>query len=120
MLTQLTQLPGVRFCLVVTSDGLVDKHTPEINRDRADPIAAACSALLAGAIAVEEAAGVQGVFQQVFSHWSDGYLFIRRAGNRSSLAVVTSEDVDPGLIARAMAERIKQIGEPTLSAPARA
>jgi predicted regulator of Ras-like GTPase activity (Roadblock/LC7/MglB family) len=120
MLAQLSQLPGVRFCLVIASDGLVVTHTDEIDRDTADPIAAACSALVGGAAAVEGVAGFEGPFQQNFSQWADGYLFVRRAGDRTCLAVATTETVDPGLIARAMAERIKQIGETTLSTPARA
>ncbi|MDX3187751.1 roadblock/LC7 domain-containing protein [Streptomyces sp. MN03-5084-2B] len=120
MLAQLSQLPGVRFCLVIASDGLVVAHTDEIDRDTADPIAAACSALVGTATAAEGVAGFQGPFQQNFSQWADGYLFVRRAGDRTCLAVATTETVDPGLIARAMTERIKQIGEITLSTPARA
>ncbi|MFI5593627.1 roadblock/LC7 domain-containing protein [Amycolatopsis sp. NPDC051758] len=120
MLEQLSQLPGVRYCLVITSDGLVETHTDEIDRDRADPVAAACSALLAGASAVEEVAGFEGSFQQNFSQWSDGFLFVRRAGDHTCLAVATDADINAGLIAHAMAERIKQIGESTLSTPARA
>jgi predicted regulator of Ras-like GTPase activity (Roadblock/LC7/MglB family) len=119
MLTQLTQIPGVRFCLVLASDGLVLTHTDGIDKDRADPLAAICSALVASAAAVEEVAGFDGPFQQNFSQWADGFLFVRRAGDRTCLAVATATDINPGLIAHAMAERIKQIGEPTLSTPVR-
>ncbi len=120
MLAELAQIPGVRFCLVLASDGLVLTHTDGIDKDRADPTAAVCSALVASASAVEEVAGFAGPFQQNFSQWSDGFLFVRRAGDRTCLAVATAADINPGLIAHAMAERIRQVGESTLSTPARA
>ncbi|MEV7043941.1 roadblock/LC7 domain-containing protein [Amycolatopsis sp. NPDC051061] len=120
MLAQLREIPGVRFCLVITSDGLVETHTDGIDKDRADSIAAVCSALVASAAAAEDFAGFAGPFQQNFSQWADGFLFVRRAGDRTCLAVATAADINPGLIAHAMAERIKQVGESTLSTPARA
>ncbi|MEV6639707.1 roadblock/LC7 domain-containing protein [Amycolatopsis sp. NPDC051371] len=120
MLAQLCEIPGVRFCLVITSDGLVETHTDGIDKDRADSIAAVSSALVASAVAAEDFAGFTGPFQQNFSQWADGFLFVRRAGDRTCLAVATAADINPGLIAHAMAERIKQVGESTLSTPARA
>jgi predicted regulator of Ras-like GTPase activity (Roadblock/LC7/MglB family) len=119
MLEELNRKPGVRFCLVFTSDGLKQAHTDAIDKDEADLVAAACSGLLATARAVQDAAGCQGPLLQNFSQWSDGYLFVRHAGEGTCLAVRTSADVDPSLIAYEMAARIRQIGEPTLSTPAR-
>jgi predicted regulator of Ras-like GTPase activity (Roadblock/LC7/MglB family) len=120
MLAQLREIPGVRFCLVITSDGLVETPPDGIDKDRADSIAAVSSALVASAVAAGDFAGFAGPFQQNFSQWADGFLFVRRAGDRTCLAVVTDADINAGLIAHAMAERIKQIGESTLSTPARA
>jgi predicted regulator of Ras-like GTPase activity (Roadblock/LC7/MglB family) len=116
MLDELTRIPGVRFCLVVTSDGLKQAHT-QIGKDEADTIAAAASGLLALAESVQDHAGFKGPLEQSFSRWADGYLFVRRAGDRTSLAVATTVDIDPGLIARAMADRIKQVGE-SMNTPA--
>ncbi|MFI5591221.1 roadblock/LC7 domain-containing protein [Amycolatopsis sp. NPDC051758] len=119
MLAELTEIPGVRFCVVLASDGLVVTHTDGIDKDRADSIAAICSALVGSASAVQEVAGFAGSFQQTFCQWSDGFLFVRRAGDRTCLAVATAADISPGLIAHSMAERVKQVGESTLSTPAR-
>ncbi|SEB47490.1 Predicted regulator of Ras-like GTPase activity, Roadblock/LC7/MglB family [Amycolatopsis tolypomycina] len=119
MLGQLQRIESVRFCLVVSTDGLVLKKPDELDKDRADLLAAACAAVLASASAVKGPAGFEGAFQQNFSQWSDGFLFVRRAGEGTCLAVVTDENVNPGLLAHAMAERIKQVGESTLSTSAR-
>jgi predicted regulator of Ras-like GTPase activity (Roadblock/LC7/MglB family) len=118
-LAQLTRIPGVRFCLVFAVDGILLAKTPEIDKDSAERIAAACSGLLSLAIAVNKDVGFEGPFLQNFSRWSDGYVFVRRAADKTSLAVVTSETADPSLVAHAMAERIQRIGEAALSTPAR-
>ena len=119
MLKELTEVPGVRFCLVATSDGIVATHRGEIDRDTAEPVGAACSGFLAIAGALRGQEIFVGTLQQVFIKWGDGYLFVRQAGDRTLLAVVTTADIDPGLIASAMAERIQRIGKPILSTPAR-
>ncbi|WP_410570442.1 roadblock/LC7 domain-containing protein [Amycolatopsis sp. cmx-4-61] len=119
MLAELMRIPGVRFCLVFAVDGILMSKTAGIDTDSAQRIAAACSGQLSLAIAVNKEVGFQGPFLQNFSRWSDGYVFVRRAADKTSLAVVTSGTADPSLIAHAMAERIQRIGEPALSTPGR-
>ncbi|MCR6488336.1 roadblock/LC7 domain-containing protein [Amycolatopsis sp. OK19-0408] len=119
-LAELTRIPGVRFCLVFAVDGILLTNTADIDEDGAQRIAAACSGLLSLATALNKDIGFQSPLLQNFSRWSDGYVFVRRAADKTSLAVVTSETADPSLIAHAMAERIQRIGESALSTPGRA
>jgi hypothetical protein len=48
-----------------------------------------------------------------------GYLFVRRAGDGSHLAVITEPVVDPALIGQQMQAQVVKIGQRNLAAPPR-
>jgi len=83
-------------------------------------MAAACAGLhsLGQSIGLEFGAGNRGV-QLVMVGFEGGYLFVRRAGDGSQLAVVTTPAVDPALIGQQMQAQIIKIGEGNFAAPAR-
>lgn len=121
MLGEVTWVPGVRHAVVATSDGLVQARSQETSEDTADRMAAACAGLhsLGRSVGGEFGVGTKTV-QQVMVGFDGGYLFVRRAGNGSHLAVVASSGVDPAVIGQQMQAQVIKIGEETLTAPARA
>jgi predicted regulator of Ras-like GTPase activity (Roadblock/LC7/MglB family) len=120
MLDEVSWVQGVRHAVIATSDGLVQARSEGTSRDVADRIAAACAGLhsLAHSVGQEFGAGGRTV-HQVMVGFDGGFLFVRRAGDGSQLAVVTDPVVDPALIGQQMQAQIIKLGEGTLSAPAR-
>ena len=57
--------------------------------------------------------------QQVMVGFDGGFLFVRRAGDGSHLAVVTEQVVDPALIGQQMQAQILKIGQRNLATPPR-
>jgi predicted regulator of Ras-like GTPase activity (Roadblock/LC7/MglB family) len=86
----------------------------------ADRVAAACAGLhsLGQSIGREFGAGTRAV-QQVLLGFDGGYLFVRRAGDGSHLAVITDPVVDPALIGQQIQAQIIKLGEGNLATPAR-
>lgn len=120
MLDEVTWVRGVRHAVVATSDGLVQARSEGTGKDMADRVAAACAGLhsLGQSIGQEFGAGTRAV-QQVMVGFDGGYLFVRRAGDGSQLAVITDPVVDPALIGQQMQAQIIKIGEGNFAAPAR-
>jgi len=120
MLDEVTWVQGVRHAVVASSDGLVQGRSDGTSADVADRVAAACAGLhsLGQSVANEFGAGSRGVFQ-VLVGFEGGYLFVRRAGDGSYLAVVTDPRIDPALIGQQMQAQIVKIGESNFSTPAR-
>jgi predicted regulator of Ras-like GTPase activity (Roadblock/LC7/MglB family) len=119
MLEHVRGLPGVHLAVVLSNDGLVITRTGESDRDVADKLAAGCAGLIGVARALQDPAGIGGDFRQVFVEWSGGFVFVRSAGEKSSLAVFTDATVNPALIAQGMAEQVLKIGKPALSTASR-
>jgi predicted regulator of Ras-like GTPase activity (Roadblock/LC7/MglB family) len=66
---------------------------------------------------VEFGDGTGGV-RQAMTEFYGGILFIVEAGDGAHLALIATEDADPGMVGHNMNELIEQIGE-YLSAPPR-
>lgn len=120
MLDEVTWVQGVRHAVVATSDGLVQARSDGTSQDVADRVAAACAGLhsLGQSIGFEFGAGSR-VVHQVMVGFDGGYLFVRRAGDGSHLAVITDPVVDPGLIGQQMQAQVLKLGEQNFSTPAR-
>lgn len=120
MVSDVAAVPGVRHALVLSSDGLLTARSNGLDKDEADPLAATCSGLasLAQSVANDHGSGTQAV-RQLMVEYDGGFLFVRAAGERSCLAVVTEAVIDPGLIAQQMQAQVLKIGEPTLATPVR-
>ncbi|MBO0802961.1 MAG: roadblock/LC7 domain-containing protein [Nocardiopsaceae bacterium] len=120
MIDEVTWVKGVRHVLVATSDGLVTARSEGTSEDVADRVAAACAGLhsLGRSIGREFGTSGRGV-QQVMVGFDGGYLFVRRAGDGSHLAVITEQVVDPALVGQQMQAQVVKIGQRNLSAPPR-
>jgi predicted regulator of Ras-like GTPase activity (Roadblock/LC7/MglB family) len=120
MIDEVTWVQGVRHVVVATSDGLVTAHSEATSEDIADRLAAACAGLhsLGRSVGKEFGSGGHDV-QQVMVGFEGGFLFVRRAGDGSHLAVVTEQVVDPALIGQQMLAQIVKIGQRNLATPPR-
>jgi predicted regulator of Ras-like GTPase activity (Roadblock/LC7/MglB family) len=120
MLDDVSWVQGVRHVVVATSDGLVLARSQLTTEQTAERLAAACAGLhsLGHSVANEFGSGTRAV-QQVLVGFDGGFLFVRRAGDGSNLAVVTSTRVDPSLIGQQMQAQVIKIGERNFNVPAR-
>jgi predicted regulator of Ras-like GTPase activity (Roadblock/LC7/MglB family) len=118
---EITKLQGVRHVVVTTSDGLVKAHSEKTGKEQAERLGAACAGLhsLGGSVSAEFGSGGMAV-QQVLVGFDGGYLFVRRAGDGSKLAVLTDAVVDVALIGQQMTAQILKIGQRNYATPARA
>ncbi|MFI8347927.1 roadblock/LC7 domain-containing protein [Streptomyces sp. NPDC085596] len=115
----LEKTPGARHALVLSRDGLKLCRSPELSVDQADQLAAIAAGIqsLSHGASVEFGDGSGGV-RSAMAEFYGGVLFIVEAGQGAHLAVVTSEDADPGVVGHTMSELVEQLGE-HLTAPPR-
>ncbi|RKS08003.1 putative regulator of Ras-like GTPase activity (Roadblock/LC7/MglB family) [Nocardiopsis sp. Huas11] len=116
----LERTPGTRHALVLSRDGLKLCHSAGLGKDSADHLAAIAAGVqsLAHSASVEFGEGAGGV-RQAMAEFYGGLLFIVEAGHGAHLAVITSEEAEPGLVGHNMNELVEQMGE-HLSTPPRA
>jgi hypothetical protein len=120
MIDDVTWVQGVRHVVVATSDGLVTARSDGTSEDVADRMAAACAGLHSlGRSVGKEFGTASRAVHQVMVGFDGGYLFVRRAGDGSHLAVVTEQVVDPGLIGQQMQAQVVKIGDRNLATPPR-
>ena len=120
MIDEVTWVQGVRHVVVATSDGLVTARSEGTGEEVADRLGAACAGLHSLGRSVGKEFGSRGRdVQQVMVGFDGGFLFVRRAGDGSHLAVVTEQVVDPALIGQQMLAQILKIGQRALAAPPR-
>jgi hypothetical protein len=120
MIDEVTWVQGVRHVVVATSDGLVTAHSEGTSEEVADRLAAACAGLHSLGRSVGREFGSEShAVQQVMVGFDGGFLFVRRAGNGSHLAVVTEQVIDPALIGQQMQAQVVKIGQKNLAAPPR-
>jgi predicted regulator of Ras-like GTPase activity (Roadblock/LC7/MglB family) len=115
----LERTPGARHALVLSRDGLKLCRSPELTADQADQLAAIAAGIqsLSHGASAEFGDGSGGV-RSAMTEFHGGVLFIVEAGAGAHLAVITSEDVDAGLVGHTMSELVEELGE-RLSAPPR-
>lgn len=118
MLGDILRVPGVRHALVVSRDGLCLGCSDWLDADDADRLSALCAGLQSlGHEAAVQLVGAHSTTRQVMVEVHGGYLFLVAAGPGAALAVVTSEEVDAGLVAREMQHLVTRIGEHLTSPP---
>ncbi|MEO3873750.1 roadblock/LC7 domain-containing protein [Nonomuraea sp. B12E4] len=115
----LERTPQTRHAVVLSRDGLRLSHTAALSVDRADQLAAIASGIqsLSYGASIEFGDGSGGL-RQSMTEFHGGLLFIVEAGEGAHLAVVASDEADPGVIGHNMNELVEQIGE-YLTAPPR-
>lgn len=114
----LERTPGARHALVLSRDGLKLCRTPELSADQADQLAAIAAGIqaLSQGASMEFGDGTGGV-RSAMTEFYGGVLFIVEAGAGAHLAVVTAEDVDPGVVGHTMSELVEQLGEHLTASP---
>ena len=104
-----TETLGVQEALTVSADGLLlaasrGRQRPDV--DQICAIVSGLSSLTNGAARCFEL----GEVQQVIIEMVDGYLFVARIGDGSSLGVVADRDSDIGLVGYQMTLLVNQVG----------
>lgn len=103
------QVPGTRYAVVLSDDGLVISQSRGIGRDDAERLAAIATgqqSLARGAGEVFDG----GVVRQVIVELDRIWLFINSAGRGTHLAVLAEQEVDAEVMAVAMHTLVLQVG----------
>ncbi|MGN2639771.1 roadblock/LC7 domain-containing protein [Nocardia takedensis] len=104
-------VPGVRFAVLLSDDGLRIAHSAGISRDDAERFAAAASGLRSlGKALGEFCGGPQTGIRQNVTEYDDGMIFITAAGDGALLGVSTTAEIDVSLIAHRMNELAARVG----------
>lgn len=103
---------------MLSRDGLKLCRTAGRTVDQADQLAAIASGMqsLSHGASIEFGDGSGGV-RQSMTEFHGGLLFIVQAGEGAHLAVVASDDADPGVIGHNMSELVEQLSEYLSAAP---
>lgn len=106
------EMPGVRFAVLLSDDGLHIAHTSGITVDDAERFSAAASGLRALGKALGEFCGghTDNGVRQNMTEYNDGMIFITAAGAGALLGVSTTQDVDVSLVAHRMNELAVRVG----------
>lgn len=122
MIDAVAEVPGVRHVLVTSADGLIRARSPEITREAAETVGAACAGLYSLGVSVgkqfeRDFGPGSGNAELVMIRFEGWFLFLRRAADGSRLAVVTDPTVDAAVIGQQMALQVKKIGRSLGTAP---
>ncbi|MFE1312737.1 MULTISPECIES: roadblock/LC7 domain-containing protein [unclassified Streptomyces] len=114
----LERTPGARHALVLSRDGLRLCRSPELSLNQADQLAAIAAGIqsLSRGASAEFGDGSGGV-RSAMTEFYGGVLFIVEAGAGAHLAVVTTEEADPGVVGHHMTELVEQLGEHLTARP---
>ena len=104
------RLPGADSAAAVSSDGLVFAMSEHLERDAADHLAAAASALASLAAGTARCFAT-GPVSQVIIEMEGGYLFVTAISDGSSLAVLCEPTCDIGLVGYEMSLLVERIGQ---------
>ncbi|WP_051133169.1 roadblock/LC7 domain-containing protein [Nocardia paucivorans] len=114
------EVPGVRFAVLLSEDGLRIAHSTGISRDQAERFSAAASGLRSLGKALGEFCGGSGNdVRQNMTEYGEGMILITAAGEGALLGVSTLPDIDVGLIAHRMNELAARVGHELGSEPRR-
>ncbi|SER48681.1 roadblock/LC7 domain-containing protein [Lentzea albida] len=107
---------GARHAVVLSADGLLLAHSPELSKDDSDHLSAMASAFQSLARGTGRHFG-GGQVRQTIVEMERAHLFVTAAGQGACLAVVGDEDADMGMIAYEMNMLVKRVGAYLSSAP---
>ncbi|NYV72818.1 roadblock/LC7 domain-containing protein [Streptomyces sp. UH6] len=110
LLADLAKVPGVDFGLLVSSDGMLQAHTGELDRDQAEKLAAVAATLRGASRAYAQETEGQGV-RQVLIEADRHITLITQAGKHSMLVVKTDgPNADIGLVSEAAHSLASRVG----------
>jgi predicted regulator of Ras-like GTPase activity (Roadblock/LC7/MglB family) len=104
------RVPGVRYAVAVSPDGLAVAASSSLDGDDADRLAAVCSgiaSLVRGVAAILRA----GTVVSNMTHLDDAFVFTMTWRTGASLLVVAATSCDIGVVSYHMTELINQVGD---------
>jgi predicted regulator of Ras-like GTPase activity (Roadblock/LC7/MglB family) len=110
-------VPGVRFSVLLSEDGLRIAHAGDISVDDAERFSAAASGLRSLGKALGEFCGSTDTVRQNMTEYDGGMIFITAAGQGALLGVSTTVEVDVSLVAHRMNELAVRVGRELGSLP---
>ncbi|GAA3366026.1 roadblock/LC7 domain-containing protein [Saccharopolyspora gregorii] len=110
------RVAGARHAVVLSTDGLVVEHSPELSAVDAEALAATASALHGLARGTGRRFG-GGCIRQTVVEMDHAFLFVTAADNGSCLALLGEEHADVGLIAYEINLFVQRAGRAIESAP---
>ncbi|MEU6221674.1 roadblock/LC7 domain-containing protein [Streptomyces sp. NPDC047022] len=119
MLGDLSGMPGVRYAVLLATDGLALGYSEPVDRDTADAIAASASGFHAIGVALAPyTGGSANGLRQVVGEFDEGLLFVKRVGHNALLAVSATDTVDAEVLTYRMNGLTERLGT-ELSSPTR-
>lgn len=111
-------VPGVRFTVLLSEDGLRIAHSEGIDKDDAERFAAAASGLRSLGKALGEFCGTaRNSVRQNMTEYDEGMIFITAAGEGALIGVSTTTEIDVGLLAHRLNELATRVGHELASLP---
>jgi predicted regulator of Ras-like GTPase activity (Roadblock/LC7/MglB family) len=111
------RVPQARSALLLSADGLVRAHTPDMSKDDADHMAAIASGLWSLASGAGRKFAGSGAVRQVGVEMDGALLFVAAAGFGTCISVLTTDSADPGLIGFEMAQLVRSMRPHLETAP---
>ncbi|MDR7167368.1 putative regulator of Ras-like GTPase activity (Roadblock/LC7/MglB family) [Nocardia kruczakiae] len=112
----LERLPGVRYAVVLSYDGMLLSGSTAMTRDNAEHFCALASALHGLARSAGTFFDIGGVRQSVIEH-DHGFLFVTAAGDNACLALLTEPTANMGMVAFEMNQTVQRVGTFLSAAP---
>ena len=111
LLEDLSNVPGIRFAVLLSDDGLRIAHSDGVAKDDAERFAAAASGLRSlGKALGEFCGGTDNGVRQNMTEYDQGMILITAAGEGAVLGVSTTPETDIGLVAHRMNELAGRVG----------
>ncbi|GLX06644.1 roadblock/LC7 domain-containing protein [Microbispora sp. NBRC 16548] len=113
MLADILRIPGTRYALLISADGLLQTHAGDITPDEAEPEAAAATGLQSLSRNITK----DSSWNHTLIGYADQHKIIMGAGQGSILYVTADKTAELDVVAHRMSEVVKRMGTQLASAP---
>jgi uncharacterized protein len=104
------RVPGISHAIVLSSDGLLMAMSDQLDRTRADQLAAVASGLSSLTQGASRCFG-GGKVNHTVVHMEAGFLVVMGIGDGSAMAALAAPEVDVGVVGYEMTMLVAQCGE---------